>query len=253
MPVKVDSHTFGFSAPSFDCDVFSEVTDISEDLNADMNDICLSPCEDIWKKFDDFLLTPPQSPPIKLDLVSDMLDFNSFDSLGMSDSLHNADVLHDCMWSGQCAEDTSNTCLNHNSTNCSSATIRICNRSRPDTPFNLLSTSPLAMNSAFNDLLSTVSDSSSNEDMDSRSSLDDEDFNSSGDSSQSSSSSTSFAKVKESLINDHSYGGSLVISHQNAINSKNSCYETQSKSRLRSSFVSFSMFCFDFRPNISET
>lgn len=233
MPVRVDSNTFGLSShPCFDCDVLSELKDISEDLNADMTDICLSPCEDIWKKFDDFLLTPPQSPPIKLDLVSDLLDFSSIDSLGMSDNsiLHNADVLHDCMWSGQCAEDTTNTCLNHISTNCSSNAIRICGRNRPDTPFNLLSTSPFQMNTAFNDLLSTMSDSSSNDDMeDSMSSMDDEDFNS-NDSSQSSNS-TSFAKVKESLINDHSYGGSLVISHQNNTKSKNS-YETQSESNL---------------------
>lgn len=232
MPVKIDSNCFGLSThPCFDCDVLSELKDISEDLNADMTDICLSPCEDIWKKFDDFLLTPPQSPPIRLDLVSDLVDSNSGDSLGMADTsmLHNVDVLHDCMWSGQCVEDNTTACLSHST--CSSSAVRICGRtqcSRPDTPFNLLSTSPFAMNYTFTDLLSTMSDTSSNEDIDdSQSSMDDEDFNSCADSSQSSSNSTSFAKVRESLINDHSYGGSLVISHQNISKSKNS-YETQS-------------------------
>jgi len=85
------------------------------------------------------------------------------------------------------------------------------------------------MNHTFNDLLSTMSDTSSNDDMDDSQSSMDEDFNSCTDSSssQSSSSSTSFAKVKQSLINDHSYGGSLVISHQNS-KSKPSSYETQS-------------------------
>ncbi|CAG2175497.1 unnamed protein product [Oppiella nova] len=200
MPVRVDSSTFGgLTHPCFDCDVLNELKDISDDLTADMTDICQSPCEDIWKKFDDCLLTPPQSPPIRLDLVSDMLDFNSLDSLAMTDGsyLHNADVLHDCMWSGQCVEDNTTACMNHSS--CGSSAVRICGRthSRPDTPFTALSTSPFAMNHTFNDLLSTMSDTSSNDDMDDSQSSMDEDFNSCTDSSssQSSSSSTSFAKV----------------------------------------------------------
>jgi hypothetical protein len=228
MPVKIDSSYFGLSPhPCFDCDVLSELKEISDDL---ATDICLAPCEDIWKKFDDFLLTPPQSPPIKLDLVSDLVDFTSVESIGVNDnsSFHNADVLHDCMWSGQCVEDTTNSIHSHN--NCTSSSIRICNRnhSRPDTPFAALSTSP-SLTYNFDDLLSTC-DTSSNDDMDdSQSSMDDEDFTSSQDSTQSSSSSsTSFAKVKESLINDHSYGGSIVITKSQHKNS-NKNYETQSK------------------------
>jgi hypothetical protein len=227
MPVKIDSSYFGLSPhPCFDCDVLSELKEISDDL---ATDICLAPCEDIWKKFDDFLLTPPQSPPIKLDLVSDLVDFSSVESIGVNDnsSLHNADVLHDCMWSGQCVEDTTNSIHSHN--NCTSNSIRICNRnhSRPDTPFAALSTSP-SLTYNFDDLLSTC-DTSSNDDIDdSQSSMDDEDFTSSQDSTLSSSSSTSFAKVKESLINDHSYGGSIVISKSQHKNS-NKNYETQSK------------------------
>ncbi|CAG2100220.1 unnamed protein product [Medioppia subpectinata] len=216
MPVRVDS--------CFDCDLLAELSDIS-----DMADTCLSPCEDIWHHFDDFVLTPPQSPPIRLDLVSDLLDFSS-DSLPMSDLsvVHTADVLHDCMWSGQCVEDN-NACIAHQTCGAGGHTGRLCGRTRPDTPFTALSTSPFAMNHTFNDLLSPMSDTSSNDDMDdSRSSMD-EDFNSCTDSSQSSSSSTSFAsKVKESLMNDHSYGGSLVhtISHPNS--KSKTAYETQS-------------------------
>lgn len=227
MPVKIDS--YGLSPhPFFDCDVLSELKEISDDLESD---ICQSsPCEDIWKKFDDFLLTPPQSPPIKFDLVSDLVDFSSVDVVNDNTLLHNADVLHDCMWSGQCIEDNTNTNTSHNhNNNCSSNSIRICNRnhSRPETPF---STSPLTMSYTFNDLLSTC-DTSSN---DSQSSMDDmdEDFISSSQDSSlstySSSSNTSFAKVKESLINDHSYGGSVVISHNKNNKKFNNNYETQS-------------------------
>lgn len=232
MPVRVDANSYELSGhPCFDCDVLSELKDISEDLmTAEMTDLCMSPCDDIWKEFDDFLLTPPQSPPVKLDLVSDLLDSHSNDSLGFSDNsiLHNADVLHDCMWSGQCAEDMNTACFSHNTTGCTTTAFRMCGGKRPETPFTALSTSGLALQSTFNDLLSSMSDSSSNAD-DSQSSMDDEDF--SGNDSSQSSSNTSSAKVKESLINDHSYGGSLVISHQKGIKSIDNS-EMQSKSRL---------------------
>ncbi|XP_054152958.1 transcriptional regulator Myc-A-like [Oppia nitens] len=229
MPVRIDSSVFTFQThPCFDCDVLNELKDISEEFTTeDMTDICLSPCEDIWKKFDDCLLTPPQSPPLRLDLVSDLVDFTDGDSLSMTESsmLHNADVLHDCMWSGQCVEDNIIGCSRHR---CNSNAIRICgrNHTRPDTPFNTLSTSPL-MSHTFTDILSTMSSDNSNDDMDDSQSSMDEDFSSGAESSsQSSSSSTSFAKVKQSLINDHSYGGSFASSHQNS--KSKSTYETQS-------------------------
>ena len=83
MPVRVDANSFGLPGlPCFDCDVLSELKDISEDMDlmaSEMTDICMSrmsPCDDIWNNLDDFLLTPPHSPPIKLDLVSDLLDLN---------------------------------------------------------------------------------------------------------------------------------------------------------------------------------
>jgi len=80
--------------------------------------------DEIWKKFDDFILTPPQSPPVKLDLsshnndVDSMLEFPDLDfdlSAALDGLLEEAadaglaeviqsfttnDLLHDCMWGG---------------------------------------------------------------------------------------------------------------------------------------------------------
>lgn len=83
--------------------------------------------DEIWKKFDDFILTPPQSPPVKLDFssnssnnnedVDSMLEFADldFDLSAALDGLLEAsdaglaqviesfttnDILRDCMWGG---------------------------------------------------------------------------------------------------------------------------------------------------------
>ena len=81
--------------------------------------------EDIWQKFDNFLLTPPQSPPVNFDLslldsldesLAAALDDLLEDEAGLSDSSllevidalqseQGMDLLNDCMWSGNCLED----------------------------------------------------------------------------------------------------------------------------------------------------
>lgn len=75
-----------------------------------------APSEDIWKKFE-LLPTPPRSPnrnepsafgPEHLNLVSDLLDFEDNVSVlpwpGKLFAGLKWELLHDCMWSGQCTD-----------------------------------------------------------------------------------------------------------------------------------------------------
>lgn len=178
-----------------------------------------SPCDDIWKKFDDFLLTPPQSPPIKFPdfcngetLISD--DFsNALDSFletSLTESaltevlnscgLPDIDVLHDCMWSGQGIEEQL----------CSSGNLSVTGRNnnsfggRSETP--LLGSSPLGI-SGFGDMLATCPDMDVSEAMDTAThSMDDDSSSSHSHASSHGSATSGFVSSNESLINDHSYG-----------------------------------------------
>lgn len=212
MPVRSDHclNFFDFSSTRFDCD--EEFKQFQEDLST--TDICNAPCEDIWKKFDDFLLTPPQSPPIRFDLVSDIVDNSDVHD---SNLLHNVDVLHDCMWSGQCQEDSTNKQHSHNRISAG----RMYIKSRPDTPNNLLSSSPFNMNYSFHDNLSLFSSSTDTESRSSFDEDDDDDFMSSPYDTPISS--PSF--VKKSLINDHCYGET----NRNGNSNKKVKVESQSK------------------------
>lgn len=164
-----------------------------------------SPCEDIWSKFDDFLLTPPQSPPVEFekmfptntstdDLLNLALDdlFEETNCLSDSslveviDSFEN-DVLNDCMWSGPSLEEFAH--LSDPST---------CKSRKIDT--QLLGTSPLGM--SFGEIL-TCDDVEIEEDDDSNDVPVVQDDASS--SSCVDSTSSGFVSGSESLI-DHSYG-----------------------------------------------
>ncbi|RWS17551.1 Helix-loop-helix domain containing protein 2-like protein [Dinothrombium tinctorium] len=169
-------------------------------------------CEDIWNKFDDFLLTPPQSPPIKFELVSDTLDDDyalscSADSLtavsvssecanGSGSLYTSADVLHDCMWSGLCNEDFFSP--KHN------GCAKVCGRQRCDS----LSASPFSLIAcSFTDLYNTCND------VDSEGQIDDDTQQQQDEDEQYEdlAARTTFAEStvfvsSESLKNDHSYG-----------------------------------------------
>lgn len=169
----------------------------------DASAVVSSPCEDIWKKFDDFLLTPPQSPPIKLGELNDPLldDFSSaldgFLEASLTDSAlaevlnsygpPDVDVLHDCMWSGleeqMCASSGNNYATRY---------------ALAETP--LLGTSPLGI-SGFGDMLATCPDMDVSEAMDAAQAMDDESSH-----SHTSSTTSGFVSSNDSLINDHSYG-----------------------------------------------
>lgn len=165
-----------------------------------------SPCEDIWSKFDDFLLTPPQSPPVELenmfptitstdDLLNIALDdiFEETNCLSDSslveviDSFEN-DVLNDCMWSGPSLEEFAH--LSDPST---------CKNRKNDT--QLFGTSPLGMVS-FGEIL-TCDDVEIEDDDDSSDVPVVRDDASSSSCVESTSS--GFISGSESLI-DHSYG-----------------------------------------------
>ncbi|RWS31333.1 Helix-loop-helix domain containing protein 2-like protein [Leptotrombidium deliense] len=162
-------------------------------------------CEDIWKKFDDFLLTPPQSPPIKFDLVSDTLDDDfslSVDALSVNGlnsecvNNHNADVLHDCMWSGLCNKEylTAESTCNAN-----------CRKQRRETislsasPFSLISCS-------FTDLYNTCNDVESEGRIDDDTQGDEQEEYDDLVSCETLEAGSVFASSNESLKNDHSYG-----------------------------------------------
>lgn len=165
-----------------------------------------SPCEDIWCKFDDFLLTPPQSPPVEIenmfttnpstdDLFNLALDdfFEETNCLSDSslveviDSFEN-DVLNDCMWSGPSLEEFAH--LSDPST---------CKNRKNDT--QLLGTSPLGM--SFGEILTCDDVEIEDEDDDSNDVPVVRDDASSSSCVESTSS--GFVSGTESLI-DHSYG-----------------------------------------------
>lgn len=164
------------------------------------------PCEDIWSKFDDFLLTPPQSPPVEIDNMfttststDDLLSLALDDFFGETSCLSDSslveviesfenDILNDCMWSGPSLEES----LAH----ISDPSTCMKNR-RNDT--QILGTSPLGM--SFVEMLTC-------DDVE----IDDDDSNDvpavRDDASSSScveSTSSGFVSGSESLI-DHSYG-----------------------------------------------
>lgn len=176
-----------------------------------------SPCEDIWKKFDDFLLTPPQSPPVKygdlgcgpLEDLSICSALDGFLEASITDSAlaevlnsfapPDVDVLHDCMWSGQEDAFFGAPAI----TTARPAT----GRARPETP--LLSTSPLGL-SGFGEMLATCPE------MDVTATIVEEDEGMQDDEASASSQTSSVASDSassgfvssnsDSLINDHSYG-----------------------------------------------
>jgi len=180
-----------------------------------MDSVVSSPSEDIWKKFDDFLLTPPQSPPVKLDFASDSYTDDDFSSAldgflessltesALAEVLNSygppdVDVLHDCMWSGPVGfEDP--LCAGNMNANRPSF--------RSETP--LLSTSPLGL-SGFNDMLATCPEMDVTDAMETEVSttLEEDSDSSNSQHSQVSeiSASSGFISSTESFINDHSYG-----------------------------------------------
>lgn len=102
--------------------------------------------EDIWNKFDNFLLTPPQSPPVNFDLslldtmdeslaaaLDDLLedatslsDFNLLEVINAfqadEDTMED-DVIHDCMWSANSVEDCGHSSAD---ANCTKSTLGVC-------------------------------------------------------------------------------------------------------------------------------
>lgn len=164
-----------------------------------------SPCENIWSKFDDFLLTPPQSPPVEIENMfpnntstDDLLNLALDDFFGETNCLSDSslvqvidsfenDVLNDCMWSGPSLEEFAQI-----------SDPSACARSRKNDT-QLFGTSPLGM--SFGEMLTC-------DDVE----IDDDDSNDvpavQDDASSSScveSTSSGFVSGSESLV-DHSYG-----------------------------------------------
>lgn len=165
-----------------------------------------SPCEDIWSKFDDFLLTPPQSPPVELESLftidtstDDLLNLALDDFLEETNCLSDSslvevidsfqhDVLNDCMWSGPSLEEFANM---------SDPSVGVKNSRRNDT--QVLGTSPLVM--SFGEMLTCDEVEMDDDDDDDVPTLQDD----ASSSSCVESTSSGFVSGSESLI-DHSYG-----------------------------------------------
>lgn len=216
-------------------------------------------CEDIWDKFDDFLLTPPQSPPFKFDLIHDTgiddtdhidhihIDHNALKheqlghheaSLNVSTiitelpslinepSLTSFDRLHAVDF--DLRHDCMWSGMCNEDMNCiindpGKPFIDTLNNSsikvRPETP--LLSTSPLTLTCcSFTELLSTCN-SGTGMDVD----ADDEDEELGSCQMSVDSSSSGYVSSTDSLINDHSYGSP-------SCSPKRSSFKSQSKFSL---------------------
>lgn len=197
--------------------------------------------DEIWKKFDDFILTPPQSPPVKLDFssnnnnadVDSMLEFPDLDfdlSAALDGLLEEAadaglaeviqsfttnDILHDCMWGGGssldgCSQDdkkcgrlsSSNLSTSGGSTIVSSRQLSNNTNISQDST-HLLGTSPFS--SLCNDMLACEEQLTSGDS--GNSSMADDDEVPSIEDSEEDEDQSLFISGSESLI-DHSYDGS---------------------------------------------